>query len=123
MKYKHIDSMLHNFEHSFVSLMNYVDGEYVIDVLPQVARAAPDYEIDINFADGKVFPPGEYPLILHKSIGYWREWLPKHMAHHRIEAARLSDVHLRYRLVRNGHEVIVFATDDRGKNHKVFVHA
>jgi len=123
MKYKHIDAMLHNFGHSFVSLMNYVDDEYILDVLPRLARKVAGHEIDINFANGEISPSGEYPVTFHKSVSYWREWLPKHMNHHRIEAQRLSDVHIRYRLVKMGHEIIVSVTDDRGKEHKVFVHA
>lgn len=123
MKYKHIDAMLHNFGHSFVSLMNYVDDQYILDVLPELARHSPGYEIDINFANGQVSPPGEYPAVLHKSISYWKDWLPKHIANHRLESERLSEIHVRYRLVKMRHEIIVSTTDDRGKEHKVFVHA
>jgi len=35
MKYKNIYSAIHNFGHSFTSLMNYVDGDYVIDETDQ----------------------------------------------------------------------------------------
>lgn len=123
MKYKHIDAMLHNFGHSFVSLMNYVDDQYILDVLPELASRSPGYEIDINFANGNVSPPGEYPAVLHKSISYWKDWLPKHIANHRLEPERLSEIHVRYRLVKMGHEIIVSTSDNRGKEHKVFVHA
>lgn len=122
MKYKHIDAMLHNFGHSFVSLMNYVDDEYIIDVLSELAHQVPGHELDINFANGHVSPAGEYPAKLHKSIEYWMKWLPKHMENHRVTPSALPEVHLRYRLVRGGQEVIVAARDDRGKDHKVFVH-
>lgn len=122
MKYKHIDAMLHNFGHSFVSLMNYVDGEYIIDVLSDLALQAPEHEIQINFTQGQINPPGTYPERLAKSISYWQEWLPKHMANHRVEPECLSDVVLRFRLVRLGREIIVSASDNRGKEHKVFVH-
>ena len=123
MKYKHIDAMLHNFGHSFVSLMNYVDDQYVLDVLPELARNAPGYEIDINFSNGQVSPPGEYPALFHKSISYWKDWLPGHIANHGLDPERLSEIHVRYRLVKMGHEIIVSAIDDRNKEHKVFVHA
>ncbi len=123
MKYKHINTMLHNFGHSFVSLMNYVDEQYILDVLPELARHSPSYEISINFSNGQVSPPGEYPAVLHKSISYWRDWLPKHVAHHQLEFERLSEIRVRYRLVKMGHEIIVSTTDDRGQEHKVFVHA
>lgn len=121
MKYKHIDAMLHNFGHSFVSLMNYVDGEYILDILPELALHSPEHEIDINFQNGEISPSGEYPEVLHQSVSYWQSWLPKHISNHHIEAERLSAIHVRYRLVKMGHEVIVSTTDDRGKEHKVFV--
>lgn len=47
----------------------------------------------------------------------------KHIANHRLEPDRLSEVQVCYRLVKVGHEIIVPTTDDRGKEHKVFVHA
>src|SRR3569832_2069866 len=68
MKYKHKDTKQHKFGHSFVSLMNYVDDQYILDLLPELARHSPGYEIDINFANGQVSPPCEYPAVLHKSI-------------------------------------------------------
>jgi hypothetical protein len=122
MKYKHINAMLHNFGHSFISLMNYVDDEYIIDVLAELAFQIPEHELEINFSTGQILPAGEYPIKLYKSIAYWKEWLPKHMEHHRITPSALSEVHLRFRLVRVGREVIVTTSDDRGKNYKVFVH-
>src|SRR5438046_292404 len=38
MKYRNLKSIAHNFTHSFVSFMNYVDDGYVIDDLLEVAR-------------------------------------------------------------------------------------
>ena len=122
MKYKHIDAMLHNFGHSFISLMNYVDDEYIIDVLAELTFQIPEHELEINFSTGQILPAGEYPIKLYKSIAYWKEWLPKHMKQHRITPSALSEVHPRFRLVRIGREVIVTTSDDRGKNYKVFVH-
>lgn len=123
MKYKHIDAMLHNFGHSFTSLMNCVDGQYITDILPELARHSAKHEIDIDFSNGQISPPGEYPAVLHESISCWKDWLPRHIANHRLEPERLSEIHLRYRLVKMGHEIIVTAIDDRGKEHEVFVHA
>lgn len=102
--------------------MNYVDDQYIIDLLPELAYQSPGYEIDINFGNGQISPTGDYPAVLHKSISYWKDWLPKHIANHRLEAQCLLEIHVRYRLVKMGHEIIVTTTDDRGKEHKVFVH-
>ena len=121
MKYKHVASALHNFGHSFVSLMNYVEGEYIDDILAKFAREAPRNEIRINFADGSVEPAMPVTLKLSKSIEYWREWLPKLLESQGVSAAAMGPVLIRYRLTRVGKEVIVEAADDRGVSHKVFV--
>jgi len=122
MKYKEIDAMLHNFGHSFVSLMNYVDDQYIADLLRSLAMSAANKEVSINFNDGSVLPELACPPELAKSISYWQAWLPKHMSNHRIDPQALSSVLLRYRLTNVGPEVIVESTDDRGKHHKIFVH-
>ena len=63
------------------------------------------------------------PSITRALSHNWKDWLPKHIANHKLEPTRLSEIHVRYRLVKTGHEIIVSTTDDRGKEHKVFVHA
>jgi hypothetical protein len=123
MKYKNIDSMLHNFGHSFVSLMNYVDEEYIVDVLPRVAVNAPGFELDFNFTKRSISPQLDYPSNLIKSMNYWSDRLQGHIESHNVDPQKISDVHLRYRLLKIGSEVIVEAMDDRGMPHKVFVHA
>ena len=123
MKYKEIDAMLHNFGHSFVSLMNYVDGQYIVDILHSLAMSTATREVSINFNSGAVLPDFPCrPQELAKSISYWQAWLPRHMSNHRINPRALSSVLLRYRLTHVGPEVIVESTDDRGKHHKIFVH-
>lgn len=122
MKYKEIDAMLHNFGHSFVSQMNYVDDVYIPDLLSEYARKTESHELAINFNDGSIHPKLAYPEELVKSVSHWKDWFPKHMTNHRIDANSLLPVILRYRLSRIGPEVIVESTDDRGKEHKVFVH-
>ena len=59
MKYKNIDSMLHNFGHSFVSLNNYVENAYIVDALPELARRSPNHELMIDFETGIVDPSFE----------------------------------------------------------------
>jgi hypothetical protein len=43
MGYKRIDSAIRNIAHSFVSLMNYVDDAYIIDLLPKLLRETPGH--------------------------------------------------------------------------------
>lgn len=119
VKYKNIDSALHNFGHSFVSLMNYVDDEYICDLLSAAARSAPDREVRIDFSASAL--PTESPPQLVKSFEYWKAWLPRLLESQNVQPQSVGPVLLRYRLTRMGREVIVEATDDRGQPHKVFV--
>ncbi|AWY00274.1 hypothetical protein A8139_09885 [Marinomonas primoryensis] len=52
MKYKNIKSAIHNFGHSFVSLMNYVDEDYVIDEIGKIHKQG--YDIEINWLTREV---------------------------------------------------------------------
>jgi hypothetical protein len=121
VKYKHIDSALHNFGHSFVSLMNYVDDEYVCDLMKAMAGDLPEKEVRIDFSAGVQSLPAGSPPQLVKSVEYWQAWLPKLLESQNVSPTGLGPVVLRYRLTRLGTEVIVESTDDRGFAHKVFV--
>jgi len=46
MKYKHVNAAIRNFGHSFTSLMNYVDGDYVMDELAKIHSKGCDIEVD-----------------------------------------------------------------------------
>jgi hypothetical protein len=122
MKYKHLPSALHNFGHSFVSLMNYVDDEYIVDVLERIAREEPSHEVAINFATGLTEPKrAAESTAVAKSIRYWQEWLPKLFLSQDVQPAAVSEVRVRFRLTNVGREVIVESRDDRGHEYKVFV--
>lgn len=103
--------------------MNYIDNEYVVDVLEQIAREVSTHEVAVNFTTGETEPQraGEVASV-SKSIKYWQEWLPNLFLSQDIEPAAVSEVRLRFRLTNLGREVIVEAKDDRGKEYKVFVH-
>jgi hypothetical protein len=58
MKYKNINSAIHNFGHSFVSFMNYIDDGFVIDDLRKIHIDGKDIEID--WMTGH-FSPAELP--------------------------------------------------------------
>lgn len=121
MKYKNIDSALHNFGHSFVSLMNYVDDVYVIDLLRHMATEAPTQQISIDFSAGTSSLPLHSPAPLVKSVDYWQAWLPKLLLSQDVNPDALGPVTLRYRRTPLGYESCVASTDDRGHRHQVFV--
>ena len=119
VKYKNIDSALHNFGHSFVSLMNYVDDEYICDLLAAAAKSSPEREVRIDLSAPSL-PAGNAPQLV-KSFEYWKAWLPRLLESQNVHPKSVGPVVLRYRITRMGREVIVEATDDRGHIHKVFV--
>ena len=115
MKYKHIDSALHNFGHSFVSLMNYVDDQYICDLLDELALNSGIGEARIDFSgDVASLPDGSTPALV-KSFEHAKAWLPKLLAQQNVDPASLSAVILRYKLTRMGREVLIEAIDDRGQ--------
>jgi hypothetical protein len=75
--------------------MNYVDGEYVDDILERVAREMPGNEIRIDFSVGTIEPSFPSNSKLNTSIEYWREWLPKLLSSQAVEIESLGPVVLR----------------------------
>ena len=116
MKRKTIPSALHNFERSFLSFNNYVDGVFILDLLPEVVRRSGG-RLDIHFPSGRVEPPGDVPEALAKSIGYWSNDLPKHLGNHGIPMTVLGDVVLRITLTASGMRREVHATDELGRDY------
>ena len=76
MKYKILKSVAHNFSHSFVSYMNYVDDGYVIDDLLQLARKANGERLKINWIPDTASEQFLTPRVV-KSVASYKEWLPK----------------------------------------------
>ena len=116
MKYKHIHSAIHNFGHSFTSLMNYVDGGYVIDELADMHAQGLDIEVD--WLSGSFKPAAFVSGRIRSSIGYWKDRLPNHLRRHEIEPAALTQL-LFVWPAREGKQML--AVDDRGKSYRVYV--
>lgn len=118
MKYKVIGAMAHNFTHSFVSFNNYVDGQYVVDVLREVAWDAPNRCVSIEWLPPIPVSSSPLPPIIQKSIGFFRDWLPKHLEHHgiSIEVLRSFRTVFAYNW-RLGLTVRAEVLDERGKLH------
>ena len=121
MKYKNIPSMLHNFGHSFMSMNNYVDGEFAIDLLQQALKALPKYQLEIHFPSRALEPAAEYSEKLRKSVGYWADSLPRHMASHGVTFEAVPEIVLVVFADVHGMHCRVQATDDRGKPYDVLV--
>lgn len=102
--------------------MNYVDDEYIVDILGKIARETKTHEVKINFSTGETEPVSAAEnQTISKSIKYWQEWLPELLKSQMVDPMAVNAVVVRYRMTKVGPEVIVEAQDDRGKEHKVFV--
>ena len=120
MKYKQIPAAIHNFGHSFVSLMNLVDDEYIIDLLPAVLRGIPDETLAIYFPEGTLKPHGDYPRRLLQSVEYWVASFPDHLRSEGVDPGVLTEVCLVLSMS-PGLRCEARAVDDRGKSYTVAV--
>lgn len=121
MGYKRITSAIHNLAHSFVSLMNYVDDEYIIDILPDVLRGIPDHQLNIQFPTGQLLPAGVYPERLIKSVGYYTQDYLDHMRREGVDPATLRVIEIFIYVDNYGLRCRVEAEDDRGKHYEIQV--
>ncbi len=99
--------------------MNYVDDEYIIDILPDLLREADGHELRILFPSGDLVPAIRCPKKLRKSIDYHVDWLPKHAASHDLELERISDIQLTVTGTHVGIRYSVQAKDDRGIEYNI----
>ena len=117
MKYSVLKSVAHNFSHSFVSYMNYVDDGYVIDDLRQLARKADGERISVHWIPDST-PQAHLPRRVLKSIANYKAWLPDHVRNSgaSIEAIRefRTDIFLK-----SNKQIAVeaYLLDDRGKEY------
>ena len=116
MKYKNIYSAIHNFGHSFTSLMNYVDSDYVIDELANIHRNG--YDIEVDWKTRTFTPDTMASDRVKKSIGYWGDSLNKHLASHNVELEKLESLKFVWPA---GQRKYMLAFDDRGKEYKIYV--
>jgi hypothetical protein len=122
VKYKNIDSAIHNLGHSFMSGTNYVDDDHVMYEVQALARQPPN-EVWINFSTGEVRPEVESSSRLAKAVALYRNALPDHLRKHQVDPGAIRDITLHHRLTRTGGETAMVACDDRGVEHHVIVRA
>lgn len=115
MKYKNIPSAMHNFGDSFLSLMNYVDDDYVIDELVNIHRKG--YDIEVDWKTGTFAPYQMRSPRIAESVNIYRARLPKHMASHGVEIERLVMLKLVWLANQRNY---MEATDDRNKDYKIY---
>lgn len=121
MKYKNIDSALHNFGQSFMSGMNYFEDDHVMYDVIKVASDTLDGVLIINFSIGSCSPLGGVNTRIKKSVAHYTYRLPKHLKSHNLDPGTLKDVTLLVRAKELGYDLHMEATDDRGIKHRVYV--
>jgi hypothetical protein len=116
MKYKNIYSAIHNFGHSFLSLMNYVEGGYVVDDLIDIASRGCDIEID--WLNHTFTPEEEVTPRIRKSMNDYAADLKRHMQAQNVDVDRILALKLHWPA--RGRKYM-WARDDRGKVYKIYV--
>lgn len=124
MKYKLIKSMAHNWTHSFMSGMNYVDNDFVFDDMYRLARDRRGEKITVTWIPNR--PEELFGLTprVRESLKHYRNALPEHLVRHQIDPGAISEMRTEVYVAEN-HRMYVrsYVLDNRGKEHVQFVRA
>ncbi len=88
----------------------------MIDELENIHRQGCDIEVD--WLTCRFEPVSLASSRIKKSIGYWSDSLPKHMASHNVELERMSSLKF---LWPAGERKYMLAVDDREREYKIYV--
>ncbi len=130
--HKPLKSISHNFSHSFISLMNYINDDYFLGHLLMQARKTGINRLDIDILNNKAEPSELLTRPIKESIGYWNKWFPtlvessgstmdyvssaKMSIIFDLQKTRLSSIHKE--LVENPFICEIVIIDDREKIYK-----
>ena len=116
MKYKNISAAIHNFGDSFLSSMNYVDDDYIIEDLRRIHGNGHDIKID--WLDMTFEPEAEATARIVKSMGHYREGLAEQLQRSNVDLGKLQELNFRWPA---GSRKFMETIDDQGKTYKIFV--
>lgn len=74
--HKPLKSVSHNFSHSFISLMNYINDDYFLGHLLKQARATKLNKLQIDILENKAVPEQLLTKEIVSSIEHWNKWFP-----------------------------------------------
>jgi hypothetical protein len=128
--YKVLRSVAHNVAHSYLSLMNYRAGGYVVEHLHSTAHRAGEPRVEIDVKRGTIEPqPFRTPVLL-ESVADLQRWFgplvhSQGAALDMVASARITivfDLDQTFRSPTTGHELELYRcesmiVDDRGKHH------
>ena len=118
MKYKHIPSMAHNFGHSFVSLMNYVGKDHIVDeihsILPHLQEP-----LRINFLDGTITPQNARSDRFAASVQMYQSSFARHALSHGVDPNSIRQLELSIAKTNTGILVTIEVQDEQGKYYRI----
>lgn len=110
--------MAHNFGHSFVSLMNYIGNEHIVDeihrVLPRICEP-----LRVNFLDGTITPHRARSDLLTASVHLYQSSFARHALSHDVEPTCIQQLELSITPTSAGIRVTVEVRDNRGKHYHI----
>ena len=118
MKYKRIPSMAHNFGHSFVSLMNYVGKDHIVDEIHRVLACIPE-PLRVNFLDGTITPQSAQSDLLAASVQMYQSSFSRHALSPDVDPTCIQQLELSIAPTGAGIQVTIEVQDDRGKHYHV----
>lgn len=77
-------SALHNFGHSFVSLMNFGETDYVMSKLAAMARATGRWSFTFDILDPDAPGDPDWGPEVQDSVRLYRSWFPKLLKSHGV---------------------------------------
>ena len=74
--HKPLKSVSHNFGHSFISLMNYINDDYFLGHLLKQARKTNCNKLTVDILKNIAEPTELITIQIKSSIDYWNKWFP-----------------------------------------------
>jgi hypothetical protein len=96
MKFKLIKSMAHNWTHSFMSGMNWVDGDYVFEDMHKLARERPGQKVVITWLPERQEELFALTPRIRESLKHYRKGLPEHLSCTRLKLAQFQKCVLKF---------------------------
>lgn len=122
MKYKSIRSMAHNWSHSFMSGVNFVDAGFVFQDVYEMARERRGAKVVINWVPATSEELFGYSPRVRKSILSYRAGLQEHLERHGIDGSAVLEFRTEVFVADNFRMYVrSYVRDDRNKEHIVFV--
>ena len=130
--HKPLKSISHNFGHSFISLMNYINDDYFLGHLLKQVRKKNLNRLEIDILKNTAEPMELLTKPIIESIGYWNKWFPTLVENSgsSMDFVKSATMTIEFDLTKNrqyeNNKLIIenpftcdiIITDDRGKIYK-----